>query len=93
MSRNPNTVTFPDVRTLPPSYFTADRGHILKGVSIAFIVLEVLAFGLRAHARRIKRVAFGWDDVIMIPALLCNLALCIISYGKFSARFVPYLPC
>lgn len=60
---------------LPPNYFTEYRGHILIIVGILFVVLNLIAFGLRAISRRIKYVPLGWDDILIIPALVFNLVL------------------
>jgi hypothetical protein len=76
-----NTVTFPK-GPLPKSYYTDDRGGILLGVASAFLALEVVAFILRAVSRRMRRVAFGWDDALMVPALLMNILLCIFGICK-----------
>ncbi|KAF4632946.1 hypothetical protein G7Y89_g5178 [Cudoniella acicularis] len=63
---------------LPPNYLTESRAHILISVGVLFMVLDITAFGLRAISRRIKRVSFGWDDVLIIPALIFNLVLDVL---------------
>ncbi|TAQ90945.1 hypothetical protein B7494_g685 [Chlorociboria aeruginascens] len=73
-----DTITFPS-GPLPPEYYTEDRGAVLISVAITFIVLELVAFGLRAIARRLKRVPFGWDDCFIITALALCLTLDIMS--------------
>lgn len=60
---------------LPPNYFTEYRGHILIIIRVLFIVLDITAFGLRAVSRGIKYVPLGWDDILIIPALIFNLVL------------------
>lgn len=43
----------------------------LLGVSIAFFILSLVAVGLRCFVRvKIVR-AFGWDDTVMVVALVC----------------------
>ena len=43
----------------------------LLGVSIAFFILSLVAVGLRCFVRvKIVR-AFGWDDAVMVVALVC----------------------
>lgn len=75
------TITFPK-GPLPADYFAANRSDILLGVGVTFITLEVITFGLRVVSRKIKGTKFGWDDAMMIPALLCNLALCALCLRK-----------
>ena len=86
-----NPITFP-TGPLPESYVKADRSSILWGVGIAFIVLELAAFGLRVVARRAKGGGFGWDDALMSSGLFFNLALCALclgeSFSHFSLRYV-----
>ncbi|KAF7949127.1 hypothetical protein EAE96_008296 [Botrytis aclada] len=72
-----NSIQFPH-GDLPPSYFTEYRGHILVGVGVTFMVLDSIAFFLRVLSRRLNRISMGWDDIIVIPALIFNLALDII---------------
>ena len=76
-----DTITFPK-GPLPESYYTADRGAILIGVASGFIVLELAAFSLRTISRHMHRVAFGWDDALVIPALMLNLLVCILAICK-----------
>lgn len=65
-----------------PPHHSEDRGGVLIGVGVAFIILELLAFGLRITARWLRRVPFGFDDALMFPALVLNLALCIMGIGE-----------
>jgi hypothetical protein len=75
------TVSFPK-GPVSESYMKADRSNILLGVGIAFIILEVIAFGLRVVARRIKGVCFGWDDAFIVSGLIFNLTLCALCMGE-----------
>ncbi|KAF2242501.1 hypothetical protein BU26DRAFT_570585 [Trematosphaeria pertusa] len=74
MPGSQNTITLPK-GPIPPSYWTDDRGHILITVGIVFMVIEIVAFGLRMFACRLRRAKFSWDDVLVISALLSNLAM------------------
>jgi hypothetical protein len=76
-----DTITFPQ-GPLPANYNTENRSHVLLGVGVTFIVLEIIAFALRVTARRINHVPFGWDDSLMIPALILNLAVAVMALGK-----------
>ncbi|KAF2688375.1 hypothetical protein K458DRAFT_427969 [Lentithecium fluviatile CBS 122367] len=69
-----NTVSIPKEK-FPPSYYTADRGWVLMGVAIGFTIIELIAFGLRGFARRLRKLPYNRDDVIMTIALICNLAM------------------
>ncbi|TVY82375.1 hypothetical protein LSUE1_G004903 [Lachnellula suecica] len=63
---------------LPPNYLTESRGHILISVGVLFMVLDITAFILRTISRRMKRVPLGWDDILIIPALVFNLVLAVV---------------
>lgn len=76
MSHSPSTPSF------PPGYADEYIGNPPFGVAIAFIVLEVIAVGLRFLARRIGRVAWGADDTLIIPGAILCLALCGCSIGE-----------
>jgi hypothetical protein len=83
MSRNRNNIIFVDDNNLSETLLEY-RGYVVQGVAITFIVLELIGYGLRMVARRINRVPFGWDDALMIPALLTNLGICITVLCKSS---------
>jgi len=89
MGRGHDTVTFP-TGPLAPSYFTDNRSHVLLATGTSFIVLELTAFGLRVFVRWLKRVPFGWDDALMIPALIMNLGLCITALGRYSRPLISH---
>jgi len=74
-------IIFPE-GPLPPHYLTDNRSQVVYAVVITFIVFELVAFALRMTARQMRHVSFGWDDALIIPALLCNLTLCAMSLGK-----------
>lgn len=95
MPGSQNTITLPK-GPIPPSYWTDDRGHILITVGIVFMVIEIVAFGLRMFACRLRRAKFSWDDVLVISALLSNLAMvammigeCVYTAGSLQARADP----
>lgn len=83
MSKSANTIQFPK-GPLPPNYLTEDRGHILLAVSTAFLGLILVAFALRQASRYIQKTPWGWDDVLIIPALLVNIFDCILGIRKCS---------
>lgn len=64
---------------LPPNYFTEDRSHVLLAVASTFLALIIIAFVLRMVSRRIQKVRFGWDDGLVIAALLGNIVNCIFT--------------
>ena len=80
----PTSIQFPK-GPFPPGYFTADRSEVLLGVAVTFIVLEVLVFGLRLLARKLQGAESGWDDTLVLLALVFNLGQCIETLRKFSS--------
>ncbi|KAI4280545.1 MAG: hypothetical protein L6R38_004369 [Xanthoria sp. 2 TBL-2021] len=54
----------------------AYRGGHLILVATVFIVLDLLFVTLRELARRRTKANYGWDDYLIIPALVMNLGLC-----------------
>lgn len=47
-----------------------------------FIVLESGAVALRCAARLNYQAQWGTDDLLMVPALLFNLAVCVVSISE-----------
>jgi hypothetical protein len=74
------TISFPK-GPLPASYFTADRSDVLLGITITFTALEVISFGLRVLARKIIGTKLTLDDILIVPALVCNLAVCAVCFA------------
>jgi hypothetical protein len=50
-------------------------GLCLMGVSIAMSVLQIIFVALRFYTRRLQREKYGWDDWVMLIALVCTLVL------------------
>lgn len=71
---------------LPPHYLTESRAHILISVGVLFIILDTVAFALRAVSRYFSHVKFGWDDILIIPALIFNIANAVIEMRKLISR-------
>lgn len=58
---------------------------MIKGsvaVAVVFIVLEVVFIALRFFARKIGKIAWGWDDSLMIAATISCLAVIGYSLGE-----------
>ncbi|KAL8898239.1 MAG: hypothetical protein Q9207_006803 [Kuettlingeria erythrocarpa] len=60
-----------------PEYLREYSGGTLIAVAIAFIVLDLLFVGLRELARHRTKATWGWDDYLILPALVVNISLCI----------------
>ena len=59
-----------ETSSVSPEYINEDRGYQLLTVSILMIVLQLVAVGSRFYARRVTKAALGWDDHLIIPALV-----------------------
>lgn len=59
-----------------PAYLAEYIGYQVIGVAIAFMVLETVFVILRSLARRKTLSPLGWDDYLIIPALVVNLGMC-----------------
>lgn len=72
----------------PPGYLEHynPKGHIVFGLAIAFIVVEIACVTLRFLARRIGKVPWGADDFLIIPGLIFCLGVCAGSLGKQTAN-------
>lgn len=66
----------------PPGYLEERQGHKLLATGIVFITLEVIFAVLRYHSRYTKHTPVGFDDWLIWPALVFNLALCVETIGK-----------
>ncbi|KAH8430739.1 uncharacterized protein LDX57_008403 [Aspergillus melleus] len=58
-----------------PARFREYSGDKTRDVAIAFIVIEIIAVGLRYLAFMLSEKSFGIDDILMIPGLILCLAL------------------
>ncbi|MCJ1467260.1 hypothetical protein MMC07_005884 [Pseudocyphellaria aurata] len=60
------------IAQFPPGYSKEYNGGGVIAVSMVFIAIEVVVVVLRFWARRIGKIAWGADDVLIIPsAILC----------------------
>jgi hypothetical protein len=57
-------------------------GYITRNVAIAFIILEVFFVGMRYLAQRLGRKPWGWDDWVMLPALILCLGVNASTLSK-----------
>ncbi|KAL3458459.1 hypothetical protein BJX64DRAFT_223858 [Aspergillus heterothallicus] len=58
-----------------------DRGAAVRGVAVAFLTLSSIAVILRCYVRLRIVKAFGWDDGIMILAMLFYIMFCACMIG------------
>ncbi|KAI7784294.1 integral membrane protein [Diaporthe eres] len=66
-----------DLSQFSQEYIDYDQGPAVVGVSIAVGLLALASVGLRLWARRMKRVALGIEDYLIIP-LLIGTVICAI---------------
>jgi Na+/H+-dicarboxylate symporter len=66
---------------LNPEYI----GYQFQTGLIAFIILDVLFVSLRYLSRWLAHARLGIDDFLMVPAVICNLALAIAGMRKSEA--------
>ena len=74
----------------PPGYLDEYIGYRLTGVAIAFIVLNITFVALRFAARRLGKVPFGVDDMLIIPSLLTVLLLCADAFCEQRTSHLAY---
>ena len=68
----------------PPGYFEQSIGATLVAISAVFIALDIIFVCLRSYSRRLNNTPWGWDDILMCPALALNLATCSVTLRKYS---------
>jgi hypothetical protein len=75
----------PDSDSAPFSlaYLNENRGPLVQGVAIVFIVLEIGVVIMRLASRRLIKTPLALDDYLVFPALVFCLALCALAIGKF----------
>ena len=67
----------------PEGYLDADDSAGLISAAIVIIVFNTVFLVLRFLSRWIKREAtWGWDDILIPPAYVLNMALCSLGLGK-----------
>lgn len=63
----------------PPGYLEESIGPTLVAISALFIALDVVFVCLRFYSRRLIKTPLGWDDILILPALILNLATCSLT--------------
>ncbi|KAL8836141.1 MAG: hypothetical protein Q9170_003034 [Blastenia crenularia] len=76
--------------TYTPEYLNQYNGDSLHAIAILFIVLVVIFVTLRFYARRMGRVAWGFDDSLIIPGIIFCLGLCIAALVDLSDGALGY---
>lgn len=68
---------------MSPEYLREQNDVGLLAVSGIFLICDTLFFLLRLLARRRRSVAsFGWDDIMLIPAFIINIGICVMGIGQ-----------
>ena len=62
-----------------PAFLAEYIGYQVIGVAVAFAIIEISLVALRFVARRINKSSPGWDDYLIIPGLIANLAQCALA--------------
>lgn len=70
------------VAQFPPGYIEEYNGDGIVAVATVFIAIEVVGIVLRFWARRIGKIAWGADDVLIIPGAILCLTLIACSLGE-----------
>ena len=73
-----------------PEWLNAYCGNQLLGTSIAFMVLGPTFVGLRWYTRLSTEAKPGWDDYLILPALVANFALQIADIRKLTQLNIPF---
>ena len=73
----------------PPGYLDEYRGRTPVRVAIAFLIMETLCIILRFYARRISKVRWGADDILILPGFILCVAVCACSIGEQSLKEAP----
>jgi hypothetical protein len=69
---------------LPPGYLEEDKSYQVIGVSISFIVVNILATALRTCARHLQKSRWMWSDFLMPISLVFNLGVCTCALRKYQ---------
>lgn len=62
-------------------YLQGSRQSAVVGVTILYIVLEVIALILRQISKRLARIRLGWDDFLIGLGLILCMGLNACSLG------------
>lgn len=64
------------------AFLSAYTGYQVIAVAVTFGILEIALVILRFIARRINKSSRGWDDFLIIPGLIANLAQCSLAISQ-----------
>ena len=67
-----------------PEPINAYTGNRVIGAAICFIFLDITLTTLRYVARRSTKSERGWDDFLILPSLLSNLAMYAVSISQYG---------
>lgn len=63
----------------------------LIAVCFIYIVFDIVFVALRFVSRRfVKRSELGWDDYLIIPGFIFNVAACILGLRKWTGITIRY---
>jgi hypothetical protein len=65
------------------AYLNENRGPLVQGVAITFIVLEIGVVIMRLASRRLIKIPLALDDYLILLALVFCLGLCALAIGTF----------
>ena len=72
----------PSPSDFPPDLLNDYCGGQLLGTSIAFMILGPMFVALRFYTRVSTKARLGWDDYLIMPALVANISLQAADIGK-----------
>lgn len=80
-------------KTITPMEGTVNPSSMM-GMAIIFIILGTLFTVIRFITRKMQKIRIGWDDWLIIPALILMLAMCInmitaVGMQRFGYRLPP----
>lgn len=71
-----------------PEFLAEYIGYQVIGVAVAFAILEIGLVTLRFIARRINKSSQGWDDYLIVPGLIANLAQCALAISMIISTIL-----
>ncbi len=66
------------------AYLAEYIGYRVIAVAVTFIALETVFVVLRSVARRKIPSPLGWDDYLIIPALVANIGICVHGISQLT---------
>lgn len=72
----------------PPGYLEDYNGHKLVATCISCIVLNIFFVFARFISRWLHNTPRGWDDFLMVPALMFSVLLAAQGLGMFCFLFL-----